>query len=264
MASNQKALTATFDRIAPDYEQHAALATEAGRRLLERLDGLRFEPRRIVEVGCADGRHCLALREQFPGASIVGLDLSGGMLRLARRRRGRWRRRFELLRADAAALPLADDSADFVFANLTLAWCDEPSAVLESARRVLRPGGLFLGSVFGPDTLAETKPQTALNLPTRADVQALGSLLVSAGFREPVLDTDWIQTTYSSTDSLTAELRGLGMLGMDGASLEQGTTALTWEIVSASAWAPEPGQPVRSGQGEEISIPVEQIRRRRR
>ncbi len=265
MALNSPKTPDSFDALAPVYAEHAALPTEAGTRLLERLDGLRFTPLRILELGCADGRHCLALHRRYPQAGVIGLDLSAGMLRHARRRRGWWKHKFELIRADLNAVPLAAGSVDLVFANLSLPWSGNPADALHTARRVLRPGGLFLGSLYGPDTLAEIRTGMEFKPPVLADVQALGSLLVAAGFREPVLDTDWITTTYGSTDTLLAELQGLGLIaGPAPPDPSKPLRELSWEIVSASAWAPEPGQPVRAGQGDEISIPVEHIGRRRR
>ena len=271
-----------FDRVATRYPAHAALSSEVGGRLLERLDGLKFEPQRILDLGSADARQCLALRQRFPRASIIGLDHSRGMLRQARGHQGWWRRRFDLIQASNESLPLAEACVDLAYANLSLAWSTDLGAALNGLRRVMRPGGLVLISMFGPDTLAtwrNSSPPLRLNLP---DVQALGAALVRAGFAEPVLDTDWIDTLHPHAGSLLADLQGAGMLPAGTSSLG-GNAAFRqqrrqiadkmvsakpvqacWEIVSASAWAPEPGQAIRSALGEEASIPVSAIGRRQR
>lgn len=273
-----------FDRCAETYERYAAVQTEVGERLLGRLDGLRFQPDRILDVGCADARQSQALKRRFPKAHVIGLDSSAGMLARAKARRRWWRRDFELLRADGGRLPLAEASIDLVYANLSLGWLGDMQAALRSWRRVLRPGGLALVSVFGPDTLGEQRarlgpPASALVLP---DVQAFGTLLVRAGFTEPVLDTDWITAVFPDPAALLAELRGCGLLpavspglgkrgrrqALTAASTDQGNPEAdcraTWEIVSASTWAPEAGQPVRSEAGEEVSVPISAIGIRRR
>lgn len=271
-----------FDRLAEHYESHAALQTEVAERLLSRLDGLRFEPSRIVDIGCADGRQCQALHQRFPKARVIGIDLSTGMLSQAKARRRWWRRNFELLRADGSRLPLAEDSVDLVYANLSLGWLDDIEAALRSWRRVLRPGGLALLSTYGPDTL---RPQRARLTPPPAafsllpDVQRLGTLLVRAGFAEPVLDTDWITTVFPHSAARLAELRGCGLLpaAHTGLGKQRGqrlaaASAETagepcravWEVVSASVWAPEAGQPIRDAAGEEVSVPVTAIGVRRR
>ncbi len=277
-----------FDRRAKAYERHAAVQTEVAERLLGRLDGLKFEPARILEVGCADGRQCQALHRRFPKARVIGIDLSPGMLARARSRRRWWRRDFELLRADGGRLPLAEDSIDLVYANLSLGWLGDAEAALRSWRRVLRPGGLALVSVFGPDTLREQRARLApqASFSALADVQRFGSMLVRAGFAEPVLYTDWITTVFPDPAALLVELRGCGLLPAASHGLGKRAQALrslglksglesgqemsgescraTWEIVSASAWAPEAGQPIRGAAGEEVSVPVSTIGIRRR
>lgn len=264
-----------FDSLAADYEDHAVVAAEAGRRLLERLDGLRFVPNRILDMGCATGQTCRALHGRFGQARILGLDRSAAMLGQARRRRGFWRPRFDLLQADLEALPLADASIDMVYANLSLNWSSDPQRALIGLRRVLRPGGLVLLSLLGPDTLRKTGFGPDLSLRLLPDVQQLAAMLIGAGFSEPVLDTDWLTATYSSGASLVNELRGNGLLDPHGDRADvrsdsngnppaPGPVAVEWEIVSASAWAPEPGQPIRGAFGEEVSIPVSRIGVRRR
>lgn len=259
-----------FDPLAAAYDQHAAVAEETGQRLLERLDGLRFEPDRVLELGCATGRQCRALHQRFGRAHVIGLDHSSAMLARARRRRGWWRPRFDLLRGDLEALPLADASMDLVYANLSLNWSHDPQQALAGMRRILRPGGLLLVALFGPDTLGESDHKAELALQLLPDVQQLGGMLVAAGFCEPVLDTDWLTTTHSSASALASELLGTGLLNDDkGKAVERPDdgarqVAVRWEVVSASAWAPEPGQPIRGGFGEEASIPVGSIGVRRR
>ena len=276
-----------FDRLAPGYERHAGVQTEVAARLLERLDGLRFQPRRILEIGCADGRQCQALQARFAKAHVMGLDCSRGMLQQARSRQRwwcGWRRRFSLLRADGAQLPLADGCVDLIYANLSLAWLGDLQAALGEWRRVLRPGGLLLAAVFGPDTLSDWRSRLPPDrqLPALPDVQQVGAMLVQAGFFEPVLDTDWITTVHADQTALIAELRGGGLLpaasaGLAGQARRQIMAALLdrapvsdpacrahWEIVSASAWSPDPGQPIRSAAGEVASVPLSAIGIRRR
>jgi malonyl-CoA O-methyltransferase len=259
-----------FENLAACYDQHAAVAAEAGLRLIERLDGLRFEPKRIVELGCATGRQLRTLRNRFPRSGIVGLDNSGAMLGRARKQKGWWRPRFELLQASLLHLPLAADTVDMVYANLTPSWSGHLNGALLEMRRVLKPGGLALVSMLGPDTLNSGRLQDTLLPRLLVDVQALGSELVKAGFTEPVLDTDWLSTSYSSVKNFEEELRGAGLLQPSGPDPEVTSgrpdecPTAQWEIVSASAWAPLPGQPVRGLQGEEVSIPVESIGRRQR
>jgi len=100
----------------------------------------------VLEVGCGTGG-CLAsiVEAVEPEGRVFGVDLSTGMLEQSGRLLGREKLadRAELLCADAAALPFADDRLDAVFMSFTLELFDTPEipAVLAECRRVLRPGG---------------------------------------------------------------------------------------------------------------------------
>jgi len=286
MSLDDRAIARQFSRAAGSYDQHAELQREVGERLMDRLDGLRFEPTTILDLGCGTGVQAQALHATFPKTRLIASDLSGAMLKQARGRRGWWKKRFDLIQANARALPLADDSLDLVFCNLMLQWCEQPEQVFASLRRALKPGGLLLVSTFGLDTLHELRQawaavDSAPHVGHFTDAQKLGSALTRAGFAEPVLDTDWLTTTYSQPRDLLKELKGLGATNADESRmrglmpparlraalaayesfrLEDGRYPATWEVVYASAWAPEHGQPMRDGQGEIASVPVSSLK----
>ena len=102
--------------------------------------------RRILDAGCGSGPLFAALRDR--GAIVTGIDKSGGMLRLARRRLG----------ADAdlrvaelgSPIPFPDDTFDDVTASLVLHYLEDWGPALAELRRVLKPGGRFIVSVDHP------------------------------------------------------------------------------------------------------------------
>lgn len=55
------------------------------RHIVRRAAGM-LRPARILEIGCGTGHNLHLLRRLFPAAQIHGLDLSGTMLSIARRR----------------------------------------------------------------------------------------------------------------------------------------------------------------------------------
>lgn len=69
---------------------------------------------------------------------------------------------------DVSALPFASGSFDVVTANMVVEHLDRPTKVLESVRRVLRPGGLFIFHTPNrnsmPATIARMMPQALKNL----------------------------------------------------------------------------------------------------
>lgn len=261
-----------FDAAAGGYDRHSELFDEVGRRLLERLDGLRFDPERIVDLGCGTAQRTLDLHERYPDAQVLALDNARAMLGQARRRRGRWRPRFELACADLTALPLAEASIDLLYANLSLQWGSDLAATLTGLRRVMRPRGLLMMTLPGPDTLVELQRAGAvIDAGTSVHAQELGDLLTRAGFQEPVLDTDWLTTTHADVPALLADLDHLGLTYSLPGSPETIATelggseaAVTWEMLYATAWSPDEGQPIRTDRGEEASISAASLGVRKR
>jgi len=73
-----------YDDIAPFYDSiYGSLKDYAGeaRRIRQLVDEYRPGARTLLDVGCGTGTHVGHLRERF---DVVGLDLSGGLLRVAR------------------------------------------------------------------------------------------------------------------------------------------------------------------------------------
>ena len=291
-----------FSRSAASYEAAAGLQHAVEARLLESLDYLddpalaRAPPRRVLDLGCGTGRASRAMQARWPKAEVVSLDLALPMLREGRAaaRPGGWlanpfARRPLPVCADARALPLADASVDVLFSNLCLQWVEDLDAVLAGFRRVLKPHGLLLFSTFGPATLWELREAFAQadevpHVSPFADIAGVGDALVRAGFHQPVLDREIDITTYDDLPALMRELRAIGATNalasrrhtLTGrtrfrvaaeayeAQREAHGLPASWEILSAMAWAPEAGTPIREGGVDVTAVPVSRIPIRRR
>lgn len=111
--------------------------------LLQRVQG---QPRRIVDLGCGTGTLTLMLKQQFPSAEVIGIDLSPYMLVKAAQKSQAagleilWRHDL----AEATRLP--DASVDVV--TIALLFHETPPAIaqriLQEAYRLLTPGGQVL------------------------------------------------------------------------------------------------------------------------
>ena len=216
---DKRAVRRAFGRAACAYDRYAVLQREVGARLLQHLDPIRIEPRRMLDLGCGTGERLADLRKRYPHAAMIAIDVALPMLREARGRTPWWRRALGasaplLACADAERLPLASSCAELAFSNLMLQWCDAPAAFAEAAR-VLRTGGLFLFSTFGPDTLRELRAAFAESgggehVHAFVDMHDLGDALVAAGFADPVMEMETLTLEYSTVDALAADLRGAG------------------------------------------------------
>ncbi|MCP4005246.1 MAG: class I SAM-dependent methyltransferase [bacterium] len=95
----------------------------------------------------------------FPkGRSIVGIDISEGMLEKARERVDQYEGTLELKQMDVHDMPYADGEFDQVFTSCTFCSVPNPVKGLEALRRILKPGGelhMFehTGSRFFPFSL---------------------------------------------------------------------------------------------------------------
>jgi malonyl-CoA O-methyltransferase len=259
-----------FERAAARYDEVAVLQREIGRRMLERLDYVRLEPRVVLDAGCGTGATTAGLARRYPQAEVIALDFAHGMLRHASGKGG-WARAPQWVCGDVEALPLASQSVDLVYSNAVLQWSTHLARTFAELLRVLRPGGLLMFSTFGPDTLAELRAAWAQvdggsHVSSFADMHDLGDLLVETRFAEPVMDCERLTVTYSAVDDLMRDLKLLGAhnvtaaraRGLTGrrrieamrAAYERfrsdGRLPATYEVVYGHAWAPmqrerEPG-----------------------
>ncbi len=97
---------------------------------------------RVLEVGIGSG---LNLPLYGPAVdTVIGLEPSPELLRMARDRAATARVPVQLLEASAEAVPLDTASIDTVVMTWTLCTIPDPHRALAELRRVLKPGGALL------------------------------------------------------------------------------------------------------------------------
>jgi malonyl-CoA O-methyltransferase len=277
-----------FGRAAASYEQHDVLQREVQADLLGRLDFYLPAPERVLDVGAGTGRGTALLKKRYPKAQVIAIDLAQPMLHAARKHMALLRP-FQRVCAEATALPLPDRSVDVLHSNLCFQWIDDLSSLFGECVRVLKPGGLLAFSSFGPDTLKELRAAWASvdehsHVSRFLDMHDVGDAMINAGLRDPVLDVARYTLTYSEPRALLKELKGLGathadrarerhltgkshyraMLAAYEAMRVDGRIPATWEVVTAHAWGPPPGQARRTPEGEIATFSLSSLRGSRR
>jgi len=259
-----------FSKAASTYDAAAVLQREVCIRMLERLDVVRLQPARVLDVGSGTGWGTRQLGERYKQAEVIALDIALGMLQAARGTSAWWQKLFtgsrqRFLCADVEALPLAAHSVDMIWSNLAVQWCNDLPATFVQLHRVLKVEGLLIFSTFGPDTLKELRVAFAdvdgYNHVSRfADMHDIGDMLVAAGFADPVMEMETLTLTYDDVKAVMQDLRDIGAHnatagranGMMGKAKwahivqnyetlrRNGKLPATFEIVYGHAWKAQP------------------------
>jgi len=200
-----------FDLWSASYDRSALQATTyrpVHDAVLGRLDDV--DPSVVLDLGCGTGHLTTRLHERFPTASIVGADLSNGMLERAAERLAEHDDEHaadgdaahlarhddggehldgatSFVRSDAQQLPIASGSVDVVVCTESFHWYHDQEAAVAEVHRLLTPGGRFviasIAAVTGFGDAAIERATAAAGRPVKAiPKRRLRALLESGGF----------------------------------------------------------------------------------
>jgi SAM-dependent methyltransferase len=156
----------------------------------------------VLELACGTGIATSRLRAALPAStSLVATDLSAAMIDIARAKLGaaevHWRT------ADASSLPFKDRSFDTVACQFGLMFFPDKPLAMREVRRVLRPGGRLVASVWESleanpaaaiahavaSRMFEGDPPQFLHVPYGAlDAETARALAAEAGFGSVSID----------------------------------------------------------------------------
>jgi len=123
--------------------------------------------------------------------------------------------------ADEELLPFEDNYFDMVISCLSLHWVNDLPGVLIQVKNCLKEDGVFLGALFGSDTLYQLRGALQLaeiereggfapHISPFAEMRDIGSLLQRAGLNLTTIDYDEITIDYPSIFELMEDLKGMG------------------------------------------------------
>ncbi|KAI7865438.1 S-adenosyl-L-methionine-dependent methyltransferase [Spinellus fusiger] len=241
------------DRAAMDKEssrQVDYLKDEIAARLMDRLLDIKREFQQVVDLGSGCG-HIIKHIDTVPVKSLMMCDMSVPVERHV---------------VDEERLPFEENSLEAVVSNLSLNWVNDLPGSLIQIRNSLKPDGLFLGAMFGGDTLFELRTSLQLaeveresgvspRVSPMADSSDISRLLTRAGFTLTTVDVDEIQVNYPSAFELVQDLRSMGETNaVLSRSLElhghpDGTIPATFQIIYMIGWKPSPNTPQPKKRG---------------
>lgn len=268
---DKKAMKRSFEKAAQTYDSANFLHKEIADRLLSRMDYVKIRPEKIIDLGCRTGYASNQLAGHYKNSSIIAIDIAHAMTVKTRGERVWWKRHLPILDnnpvrvvcADIEQLPIADNSIDLAWSNLTLHWYDLNKSIA-SIHRALKVEGLFTFTTLGPDTLKELRQAFGdddyVHVNQFVDMHDIGDTLVHAGFADPVMDMEILTITFDSLSTIVSDLKALGVNNkLNGRSRglfssakwkrveenyescrKDGKLPVTIEVIYGHAWKPKP------------------------
>jgi len=256
-------------------EDHGFLHSHVAEELSDRLAAVNREFNLAAEIGARSGAFAKTSVAKAI-TKLLGFDLVRPFART--RHNG-----FAVI--DEERLPFADESFELILAPLSLHVVNDLPGVLAQIRRALKPDGLFMGTLFGGETLTElrsalmdaeleTTGGASPRIAPAVDIRDAGQLLQRAGFALPVVDSDVLTIRYDSALHLMADLAGMGesntlverrrrftrretlaramQIYQERFADPDGRVRASFEILYLSGWAPHESQqkPLRPGSAK--------------
>ncbi|XP_076463601.1 arginine-hydroxylase NDUFAF5, mitochondrial-like [Babylonia areolata] len=281
---DRKAKRVQRDRsaLAEDHEVYDYIKDEFGYRLSDRICDIKRKFGVAVELGCGKGFVSRNIYSDMVD-TLYQCELSAKTLELSHPSPEVPTHK---VIADEEFFPFKDNSLDLVFSNLSLHWVNDLPGCFRQVHAALKNDAVFMGSMFGGDTLFELRVALQLaelereggfaaHVSPYTDVQDLGNLLTRAGYTMLTIDIDEMAITYPTMYELMYDLKGMGenncswsrklLLHRDtmaaAASIyqtmyggERGIPA-TFQVINFIGWKPDPSQPQAAKRGSgEVSL----------
>ena len=201
----------SFSKRASSYDSQSYVQEDVNRRLLERLNLIKHNSLDTLEIGSGTGRLSEDLKQKYPSINLISMDLSHEMSMIHKHKNTK----AKCITAKAEHPPFKEESFDTILTSLTLHWCEIDIILFKKYNELLKPGGLFLFSVAGPDTFKEFRKcpreiYNKLRFNSFIDMHHYGDYLLNSNFKDPVVDNEQITLEFSTFDKLLKSLRLTG------------------------------------------------------
>jgi malonyl-CoA O-methyltransferase len=223
-----------FSKSAEGYEDHAGLQKEIAEALFQSV--VRCNPESVLDIGCGTGYLANRMAQHFPLSQVTGIDIAPEMVRVAQERHSRDNLRF--LEGNGEKLSFPEQTFDAVVSNAAFQWMDFSAAAGE-VRRVLKPGGHFIFTTFGPGTLQELR-KLGLRTNRMLSIDEIKTILNGMFIDKEFAGKQCVQK-FDSLRSLRQHLKNIGAQTVDSgvqrearvSALKQmrGEVSVTFEVI---------------------------------
>ncbi|KAI0254651.1 S-adenosyl-L-methionine-dependent methyltransferase [Lactifluus subvellereus] len=255
---------------------------EVANRMLERFlaSDIKRKFTSILDLGSGPG-HFSKLLEIDRTQKVTMLDLS--KLTVERDPDSEFEVQVERLVVDEEKLldVFPRSSQEAIVSCLSLHWVNDLPGALVQIKEALKPDGVFIGAIFGGDTLFELRTSLQLaevereggvspHVSPMADPRDMSNLMSRAGFTLLTVDVDEVRVGYPSMWELLDDLRDMGennaiigrrhLLHRDTLAAasaiykelhgqEDGVVPATFQVIYMIGWKPASQQPKPSERG---------------
>ncbi|XP_058461029.1 arginine-hydroxylase NDUFAF5, mitochondrial [Malaya genurostris] len=199
-----------------DVELYDYIKEEVGFRLSDRIFDVQRKFKNAVDLGAGRGfvtNNVLA--ESVEKLTVI--DMSPTMLSQVKGTPGL---NFNTHEMDEEQFDFKKESLDLVVSSLSLHWINDLPACFRAINNALVPDGVFMGAMFGGETLFELRSSLQLAEQERkgglsphispfAKIRDVGMLLNRTNFTMLTIDTDEIVVGYPSMFELMSDLKGM-------------------------------------------------------
>ena len=132
---------------AQEYEKHSQGQQKWARELIEKIS--LKETDNVLDLGCGDGKVTAEISKKLNKGSIIGIDNSVSMIKLAKDRHSKARYpNLSFQEMDAGNLNFSDHF-DLIFSNAVLHWVKDQKPVIKGMFKSLKQGGRVLLQMGG-------------------------------------------------------------------------------------------------------------------
>ncbi|KAI9254993.1 S-adenosyl-L-methionine-dependent methyltransferase [Helicostylum pulchrum] len=254
---DRKAKLLQKDRAASNIEESRTvdyLKDEIAARVADRLLDIKRDFNTVVDLGSGCG-HIVKHATKDMMKKLIMCDMSEKSLN--RDINVPYPIEVERRVVDEELLPFEENSLDAVVSSLSLNWVNDLPGALIQIKNSLKPDGVFIGAMFGGDTLFELRTSLQLaeveresgispRVSPMADSSDMSRILTRAGFTLTTVDVDEIQVNYPSAFELMQDLRSMGEK-LHGQP--DGSIPATFQIIYLIGWKPSENTPSPKKRG---------------
>ncbi|KAJ6218292.1 hypothetical protein RDWZM_009449 [Blomia tropicalis] len=223
----------------PESHLYDYLKEEVSIRLTDRIFDIKRHFPTIVDLGCYKGQIADNLTDETVDRIICCSSSPNSLDKIEERRDLKIEK---LLIDDEENFKLEANSVDLVISNLYLHWVNDLPKLFGNIISTLKEDGVFIGSMFGGQTLFELRCSLqmaemereggfGLHVSPFITPQDIGGLLNRAGFTLLTIDADEIVVRYPSMFELMYDLKGMA----ENNALIRGRTHMNRDSLLAAA-----------------------------